>query len=59
MNVFWKKGARAPRVVDQLPLSLLDFSLMTGGIGAVGNISSPAISAWPMDLFPEQNVGQV
>jgi MFS family permease len=33
--------------------SLLDFSLIMGGISAVGNISSPAISAWLMDLVPE------
>jgi DHA1 family multidrug resistance protein-like MFS transporter len=33
--------------------SLLDFSLIMGGISAVGNISSPAISAWLMDLIPE------
>lgn len=34
--------------------SLLEFSLVLGGISAVGNISSPAISAWLMDLVPEQ-----
>lgn len=34
--------------------SLLEFSLAFGGISAVGNISSPAISAWLMDLVPEQ-----
>jgi DHA1 family multidrug resistance protein-like MFS transporter len=34
--------------------SLLEFSLIMGGISAVGNISSPAISAWLMDLVPEQ-----
>ncbi len=33
--------------------SLLDFSLIFGGISAVGNISSPAISAWLMDLVPK------
>ncbi|HYB68421.1 MAG TPA: MFS transporter [Candidatus Acidoferrales bacterium] len=33
--------------------SLLDFSLIMGGISAIGNISSPAISAWLMDLVPE------
>jgi len=34
--------------------SLIDFSLILGGISAVGNISGPAISAWLMDLVPEQ-----
>lgn len=34
--------------------SLMDFSLILGGISAVGNISGPAISAWLMDLVPEQ-----
>jgi len=34
--------------------SLLEFSLIMGGISAVGNISSPAISAWLMDLIPER-----
>jgi DHA1 family multidrug resistance protein-like MFS transporter len=39
--------------------SLLDFSLMMGGISAVGNISSPAISAWLMDLVPEHRRASV
>ena len=39
--------------------SLLDFSLIMGGISAVGNISSPAISAWLMDLVPEQKRASV
>jgi MFS family permease len=39
--------------------SLLDFSLIMGGISAVGNISSPAISAWLMDLIPEQRRASV
>jgi MFS family permease len=30
-----------------------------GGISAVGNISSPAISAWLMDLVPEQKRASV
>jgi DHA1 family multidrug resistance protein-like MFS transporter len=36
-----------------LSRSLLEFSLFMGGISAVGNVSSPAISAWLMDLVPE------
>ncbi len=39
--------------------SLLDFSLIMGGISAVGNISSPAISAWLMDLVPEHRRASV
>lgn len=39
--------------------SLLDFSLIMGGISAVGNISSPAISAWLMDLVPERRRASV
>ena len=39
--------------------SLLDFSLIMGGISAVGNISSPAISAWLMDLIPEHRRASV
>jgi MFS family permease len=39
--------------------SLLDFSLIMGSISAVGNISSPAISAWLMDLIPEQRRASV
>jgi MFS family permease len=39
--------------------SLLDFSLIMGGISAVGNISSPAISAWLMDLVPEHKRASV
>jgi MFS family permease len=39
--------------------SLLDFSLIMGGISAVGNISSPAISAWLMDLVPEHRWASV
>lgn len=42
-----------------LSRSLLDFSLIMGGISAVGNISSPAISAWLMDLIPEQRRASV
>jgi MFS family permease len=34
--------------------TLLEFGLIMGGISAVGNISSPAISAWLMDLVPQQ-----
>jgi MFS family permease len=30
-----------------------------GGISAVGNISSPAISAWLMDLVPERNRARI
>lgn len=33
--------------------SVLEFGLIMGGICAVANISSPAISAWLMDLVPE------
>jgi MFS family permease len=39
--------------------SLLDFSLILGGISAVGNISGPAISAWLMDLVPEHRRARV
>jgi MFS family permease len=39
--------------------SLLDFSLVMGGISAVGNISSPAVSAWLMDLVPERRRASV
>jgi MFS transporter, DHA1 family, multidrug resistance protein len=39
--------------------SLLDFSLIFSGISAVGNISSPAISAWLMDLIPKQRRASV
>jgi DHA1 family multidrug resistance protein-like MFS transporter len=39
--------------------SLLGFGLIMGGISAVGNISSPAISAWLMDLIPEQKRARV
>lgn len=39
--------------------SLLDFSLILGGISAVGNISGPAISAWLMDLVPDQRRARV
>jgi DHA1 family multidrug resistance protein-like MFS transporter len=39
--------------------SLLDFSLIMGAISAVGNISSPAISAWLMDLLPEDKRASV
>jgi MFS family permease len=34
--------------------SLLEFSLVLGGISAVGNVSSPAVAAWLMDLVPEE-----
>lgn len=33
--------------------SLFDFALIMSGISAIGNTSSPAISAWMMDLIPE------
>lgn len=39
--------------------SLLDFSLIMGGISAVTNISYPAIQAWLMDLVPEQRRASV
>ena len=39
--------------------SLLDFSFILGGISAVGNISGPAISAWLMDLVPDQRRAKV
>jgi MFS family permease len=39
--------------------SVLQFALIVGGICAVGNISSPAISAWIMDLVPKQKRGSV
>jgi MFS family permease len=39
--------------------SLIDFSFIVGGISAVGNISSPAISAWLMDLVPEHRRASV
>jgi len=42
-----------------LSTSLLEFSLIMSGISAVGNISSPAISAWLMDLLPEQRRASV
>ena len=42
-----------------LSRSLLDFSFIMGGISAVGNISSPAISAWLMDLIPKQRRASV
>ena len=34
--------------------SLVEFGLIIGAISAVGNISSPAISAWLMDLVPQR-----
>lgn len=34
--------------------SLVEFGLIMGAISAVGNISSPAISAWLMDLVPQR-----
>jgi DHA1 family multidrug resistance protein-like MFS transporter len=39
--------------------SLLEFSLIMGGVSAVGNISSPAISAWLMDLVPKHRWARV
>jgi MFS family permease len=39
--------------------SILQFSLIIGGICAIGNISSPAISAWLMDLVPENRRASV
>jgi MFS family permease len=39
--------------------SLLEFSLIMGAISAVGNISSPAISAWLMDLVPQHKRASV
>lgn len=39
--------------------SLLDFTLLMGAICAVGNISSPAISAWLMDLVPQHRRASV
>jgi DHA1 family multidrug resistance protein-like MFS transporter len=34
--------------------SLLEFTLMMGALSAIGNISSPAVSAWLMDFVPKQ-----
>ncbi len=34
--------------------SLVEFGLIIGAISAVGNISSPAISAWLMDIIPRR-----
>jgi MFS family permease len=39
--------------------TLLDFTLIMSGISAIGNISSPAISAWMMDLIPEHRRASV
>jgi MFS family permease len=39
--------------------SILDFALIMGAISAVGNISSPAISAWLMDLVPKRKRASV
>jgi MFS family permease len=39
--------------------TLLDVGLIIGGISAVGNISSPAISAWLMDLLPQDKRASV
>jgi len=39
--------------------SLFDFALIMSGISAIGNISSPAISAWMMDLIPEHRRASV
>jgi len=39
--------------------TLLDLALIMRGISAIGNISSPAISAWMMDLIPEHRRASV
>ena len=39
--------------------SLVEFSVVMGAISAVGNISSPAISAWLMDLIPKRRWASV
>jgi MFS family permease len=39
--------------------TLLDVGLVMGGISAVGNISSPAISAWLMDLLAQDRRASV
>jgi MFS family permease len=39
--------------------TLLDVGLVIGGISAVGNLSSPAISAWLMDLLPQDKRASV
>ena len=39
--------------------TLLDLTLIMSGISAVGNISSPAISAWMTDLVPAQRRASV
>jgi MFS family permease len=39
--------------------TLLDFTLIMSGISAIGNISSPAVSAWMMDLIPEHRRASV
>jgi len=39
--------------------SLFEFGLIMSGISAVGNISSPAISAWLMDLVPPRKRASV
>ena len=42
-----------------LSRSILEFALIMGAICAVGNISSPAISAWLMDLVPQRKRASV
>jgi len=39
--------------------TFLEFGLIMAGISAVGNISSPAISAWLMDLVPQHRRASV
>ncbi|MGA2768486.1 MAG: MFS transporter [Candidatus Bathyarchaeia archaeon] len=39
--------------------TFLEFGLIMSGISAVGNISSPAISAWLMDLVPQHRRASV
>ena len=39
--------------------TFLEFGLIMSGISAVGNISSPAISAWLMDLVPQHKRASV
>lgn len=34
--------------------TIVDFGLVMASIGAVGNLSAPAVSAWLMDLVPEK-----